>query len=215
MSAAGASSTCWTCSRTPTSSPDSPTSSPRWPSRENLPRGRPAATAAACACSRLGHEHGDQADRRRLAGEHRRDRSEAAPRRPRLPRHPRQPARSDRAGWSTRTFAVRDPCWWGDGTACASDSKKFGVLVIEPDDRVAQPLRRARGHDLLARRTKSRVCIYSQVKTCSASEVAAMIEGLLRHCTDAEIDRSTPTPTGASLVGFAFAHCWASSCCHG
>src|SRR5205823_2031098 len=29
------------------------------------------------------------------------------------------------------------------------------------------------------------VCIYSQLKHCSASEVAAMIEGVLRHCTDA------------------------------
>ena len=32
------------------------------------------------------------------------------------------------------------------------------------------------------------MCIYSQLKTCSASEVAAMIEGVLRHCTDAEIE---------------------------
>ena len=39
-----------------------------------------------------------------------------------------------------------------------------------------------------ARRT--RVCIYSQVTSCSASEVAAMIEGLLRHLTTAEIERN-------------------------
>ncbi|HEX7460917.1 MAG TPA: Tn3 family transposase, partial [Dermatophilaceae bacterium] len=32
------------------------------------------------------------------------------------------------------------------------------------------------------------VCIYSQLKSCSSSEVAAMLEGLLRHMTDAEID---------------------------
>ncbi|MFB8139278.1 Tn3 family transposase [Streptomyces parvus] len=25
------------------------------------------------------------------------------------------------------TFAVRDGMWWGTGTACASDSRKFGV----------------------------------------------------------------------------------------
>jgi hypothetical protein len=24
------------------------------------------------------------------------------------------------------TFAARDPQWWGEGTACASDSKRFG-----------------------------------------------------------------------------------------
>jgi acyl-CoA synthetase (AMP-forming)/AMP-acid ligase II len=35
---------------------------------------------------------------------------------------------------------------------------------------------------------RKNVCIYSQLKSCSSSEVAAMIEGLLRHCTDAEIE---------------------------
>jgi len=48
------------------------------------------------------------------------------------------------------------------------------------------------------------VCIYSQLKSCSSSEVAAMIEGLLRHCTDAEIDSNYVDTHGASLVGFAF-----------
>ncbi len=27
-------------------------------------------------------------------------------------------------------------------------------------------------------------CIYSQLKRCSSSEVTAMVEGVLRHCTD-------------------------------
>jgi hypothetical protein len=31
--------------------------------------------------------------------------------------------------------------------------------------------------------------LYSQLKFCSASEVASMIEGVLRHCTDMEVDR--------------------------
>lgn len=50
------------------------------------------------------------------------------------------------------------------------------------------------------------VCIYSQLKSCSASEVAAMIEGVLRHCTDMEVDRQYTDTHGASIVGFAFAH---------
>jgi TnpA family transposase len=50
------------------------------------------------------------------------------------------------------------------------------------------------------------VCLYSQLKTYSASEVASMIEGVLRHCTDAEIDRNYTDTHGASFVGFAFAH---------
>jgi TnpA family transposase len=49
------------------------------------------------------------------------------------------------------------------------------------------------------------VCIYSQLKSCSASEVAAMIEGVLRHLTSAEIDRNYVDTHGASVVGFAFA----------
>jgi TnpA family transposase len=53
---------------------------------------------------------------------------------------------------------------------------------------------------------KGRVCIYSQVKSCSASEVAAMIEGLLRHLTSAEVDRQYTDTHGASLVGHAFSH---------
>ncbi|MFB4426984.1 Tn3 family transposase [Streptomyces sp. QL37] len=53
--------------------------------------------------------------------------------------------------------------------------------------------------------TKS-LCVYSQLKSCSASEVAAVIEGVLRHCTDVEIDRRYTDTHGASIVGFAFAH---------
>ncbi len=49
-------------------------------------------------------------------------------------------------------------------------------------------------------------CIYSQLRSCSASEVAAMIEELLRHCTDAEIDANYTDTHGASAVGFAFCH---------
>ncbi|GAA3305772.1 hypothetical protein GCM10020295_60390 [Streptomyces cinereospinus] len=53
---------------------------------------------------------------------------------------------------------------------------------------------------------KKSLCVYSQLKSCSASEVAAMIEGVLRHCTDVEIDRQYTDTHGASIVGFAFAH---------
>jgi TnpA family transposase len=47
-------------------------------------------------------------------------------------------------------------------------------------------------------------CIYSQLKSCSSSEVAAVIEGLLRHCTDAEIEANYVDTHGASVIGFAF-----------
>ncbi len=50
------------------------------------------------------------------------------------------------------------------------------------------------------------VCIYSQLKTCSASEVAAMLEGLLRHETTADVERNYTDTHGASIVGFAFCY---------
>ncbi len=49
-------------------------------------------------------------------------------------------------------------------------------------------------------------CIYSQLKRCSSSEVAAMIEGVLRHCTDMEIQRQYVDSHGQSAIGFAFCH---------
>jgi TnpA family transposase len=50
------------------------------------------------------------------------------------------------------------------------------------------------------------VCIYSQLKRCSSSEVASMIEGVLHHCTDMEVDRQYVDSHGQSVVAFAFCH---------
>ncbi len=103
------------------------------------------------------------------------------------------------------TFAVRDRSWWGEGTACASDSKKFGAwqsnLLTEYHIRYGGP-----GVMIYWHVERRSLCIYSQLTTCSASEVAAMIEGVLRHCTDLEIDRNYVDTHGASIVGFAFAY---------
>ncbi len=50
------------------------------------------------------------------------------------------------------------------------------------------------------------VCIYSQLKSCTSSEVAAMLEGVLRHCTDMTIKRQMTDSRGQSEIGFAFSH---------
>lgn len=50
------------------------------------------------------------------------------------------------------------------------------------------------------------ICIYSQLKSCASSEVASMIEGVLRHCTDVDIKKNYVDTHGASEVGFAFAY---------
>lgn len=49
-------------------------------------------------------------------------------------------------------------------------------------------------------------CIYSQLKRCSSSEVSAMIEGVLRHCTDMDIQRHYVDSHGQSEVAIAFCH---------
>lgn len=53
--------------------------------------------------------------------------------------------------------------------------------------------------------TKS-VCIYSQLKRCSSSEVASMIQGVLRHCTQMAVDKNYVDTHGQSEVGFAFCY---------
>ncbi|MGH7743885.1 MAG: Tn3 family transposase [Candidatus Dormibacteria bacterium] len=103
------------------------------------------------------------------------------------------------------TLVVRDTSLWGLGTSCASDSRKFGSwsanVMTEFHQRYGGPGIMVYWH--VERRS---VCIYSQVTSASASEVASMIEGLLRHLTSAEIDRQYTDTHGASIVGFAFAH---------
>jgi len=47
-------------------------------------------------------------------------------------------------------------------------------------------------------------CIYSQLKSCSSSEVAAMIEGVLRHCAEMEVERQYVDSHGQSEIAFAF-----------
>jgi TnpA family transposase len=49
-------------------------------------------------------------------------------------------------------------------------------------------------------------CIYSQLKTCSSSEVAAMIAGVLRHCTEMAVDRQYVDSHGHSAVALALCH---------
>ena len=103
------------------------------------------------------------------------------------------------------TMAARDVAWWGRGTTCASDSKKFGSwssnLMTEYHARYG-----GTGVMVYWHVERKSLCVYSQLRSCSASEVAAMLEGLLRHCSAAEIDTNYVDTHGASVVGFAFCH---------
>ena len=99
---------------------------------------------------------------------------------------------------------ARSPEIWGEGTtACASDSKKFGAwdqnLLTEWHARYG-----GRGVMIYWHVDRKSACIYSQLKRCSSSEVASMIEGVLRHCTDVEVQRQYTDSHGQSEVAFAF-----------
>lgn len=104
------------------------------------------------------------------------------------------------------TLRARHPGIWGEGTtACAADSKQFGTwdqnLMTEWHSRYG-----GRGIMIYWHVERRSTCIYSQLKTCSPSEAAAMIEGVLRHCTDMEVDRAYVDSHGQSEVAFAFCH---------
>ena len=77
-------------------------------------------------------------------------------------------------------------------------------LGVQPHDRVARPLPWPGGDDLLACRRRS-VCIYSQLKSCSSSEVRGHGRGPAA-CTVAEVDRNYVDTHGQSAVGFAFTY---------
>lgn len=102
------------------------------------------------------------------------------------------------------TFKIRLPQIWGDGTtACASDSKQFGAW--DQNLRTEWHIRYGgRGVMIYWHVERKAVCIYSQLKTCSSSEVAAMIEGLLRHDTDMDLEKNYVDSHGQSEVAFAF-----------
>ena len=103
-------------------------------------------------------------------------------------------------------FRVRLPHIWGEATtACASDSKQFGTwdqnLMTEWHARY-----KGRGVMIYWHVEKNAVCIHSQLKRCSSSEVASMIKGVLRRCTQMSVDKNYVDTHGQSEVGFAFAH---------
>lgn len=104
------------------------------------------------------------------------------------------------------TLAMRETSLWGEGTtACASDSTQIGAwdqnLIAEWHARY-----KGRGVMIYWHVEKKSTCIYSQLKRCSSSEVASMIEGVLRHCTEMTVNKSYVDSHGQSEVGFAFSH---------
>jgi TnpA family transposase len=102
------------------------------------------------------------------------------------------------------TLRARNPAIWGEGTtACASDSKHFGAwdqnLTTQWHMRYG-----GRGVMIYWHVERNSLCIHSQLKSPSSSEVASMIEGVVHHCTEMEVDRQYVDSHGQSTIAFAF-----------
>jgi TnpA family transposase len=105
---------------------------------------------------------------------------------------------------SNGTLKARNPAIWGEGTtACASDSKHFGAwdqnLTTQWHVRYG-----GRGIMIYWHVERNSLCIHSQLKSPSSSEVASMIEGVIHHCTEMEVDRQYVDSHGQSTIAFAF-----------
>ena len=101
-------------------------------------------------------------------------------------------------------FEIRDPKWWGEGTTgCACDSTKISVW---DENLMSEYHVRYRGYGAMIylHVDKNATIIHSRLKTCSSSEVGAMIQGVLEHDTKMEMDKTYMDTHGQSVLGFAF-----------
>lgn len=100
------------------------------------------------------------------------------------------------------TFAARREQVWGVGSsAVASDSTHFGAfdqnIFTEWHSRYG-----GRGVLIYWHVERKSMAIHSQLISCNASEVAAMIEGAMRHGTTMEVEGNYTDTHGQSEIGF-------------
>ncbi|MFE6977237.1 Tn3 family transposase [Streptomyces sp. NPDC057682] len=100
------------------------------------------------------------------------------------------------------TFAARSTELWGQGsTAVASDSTHVRAydqnLFTEWHSRYG-----GRGVLIYWHVEKKSLAIHSQLINCTASEVAAMIEGAMRHGTTLDVEANYTDSHGQSEIGF-------------
>ena len=98
---------------------------------------------------------------------------------------------------------IKDPRVCGVGTTlCAADSKKISVwdqnLLAEWHSRYG-----GRGV-MIYWHVKEGICVHSKLKSCSSSEVGAMMHGILHHDTLMDLDKICVDTHGQSCIGFAF-----------
>ena len=103
------------------------------------------------------------------------------------------------------TFASRQATLWGEGTtAVASDSTHFSAFDQNIFTEWHSRYRRAKRGVLIywTVDVAGSMAVHSQLISCSASEVHAMVEGAMRHGTSMEIEQNFVDSHGASFVGF-------------
>lgn len=101
------------------------------------------------------------------------------------------------------TFAARQPEIWGESTTTvASDSTHFRAydqnLFTEWHSRYG-----GRGVLIYWHVEKKSMAVHSQLLSCAASEVAAMVEGAVRHGTTMHLEGNYVDSHGQSEIGFA------------
>lgn len=124
--------------------------------------------------------------------------------------------RNANAAVVNRLLALRNPQLWGQGaSSCASDATKFESWKQNP---MTEWRARYNGYGVMVywHVETNAVCIYSQLKSFSNSEVAAMIKGLVRHDTDMRSRRILWTAMVSRRSPLRFATCSAPcASCHG
>ncbi|WP_100551500.1 Tn3 family transposase [Caedibacter taeniospiralis] len=102
-----------------------------------------------------------------------------------------------------KVLEIRDPEVWGVATtSVACDSTQISAwdqnLMNEWHHRY-----KGKGVMIYWHVDKKALCIYSQLKTCSSSEVGSMIKGVIDHDTKMNMDRVFVDTHGQSVLGFA------------
>lgn len=104
---------------------------------------------------------------------------------------------------TNKILEVRSPEIWGQATTCASDGRYIGTwdqnLTAEWNPHYQKTGVMAYWHV-----DTNSTCIYSQLKAPTASQVSAMIKGLIHHDTEMRIDKNMIDTHGQSEVAFPF-----------
>lgn len=101
---------------------------------------------------------------------------------------------------------MRNPkIWKSISTAFAADSKQFGCYVQNLMSQWS-PRHHNNGVMIYWHVNDQYICVYSQLKTCTSSEVASMLQGVISQETDVDIEYQCVDSNGKSELGFALSY---------